>query len=116
MKAVSYLLIGIFSAFMCTGSFAQSTGNFCADRHAAKGVTCVQCHGQNNEITTPDINQCKKCHNADELVEKTKNVKPQNPHVSPHYGNTLECTLCHVQHAEPENYCNQCHSFDFKVK
>ncbi|WP_418545649.1 cytochrome c3 family protein [Parasutterella excrementihominis] len=43
-------------------------------------------------------------------------MKPQNPHVSPHYGNKLDCTLCHLQHAAPENYCAQCHSFDFKVK
>ncbi|WP_418869780.1 cytochrome c3 family protein, partial [Sutterella wadsworthensis] len=38
-----------------------------------------------------------------------------NPHVSPHYGKTLECTNCHLMHQESENYCNQCHEFNFKV-
>lgn len=111
------MLLSCFLAVCFTG-FAQAAeqGKFGADRHVAKGVPCAACHGEKNEISAPDINQCTKCHNSDELVEKTKNVKPQNPHTSPHYSNQLECTLCHVQHAEPENYCAQCHNFDFKVK
>lgn len=116
MKPKSYLWVGFLSLCVCSAAFAQNAEKFCAERHAAKGIACAQCHGENNEITTPDINQCTKCHEPAALAERTKNVKPQNPHSSPHYGNTLECTLCHVQHAAPENYCNQCHSFDFKEK
>ena len=49
-------------------------------------------------------------------MKKTAKVKPTNPHVSPHYGKDLECTNCHMGHMEPENFCNQCHQFDFKVR
>ena len=91
--------------FYFDASFAQESAPLGADRH-----------GERNEITAPDINQCSKCHAPDEIEKKTQGIKPQNPHVSPHYGNKLECTLCHLQHAAPENYCAQCHSFDFKVK
>ena len=62
-----------------------------------------------------DKNDIRAADSVDQLVEKTKNVKPVNPHVSPHYGKTLECTNCHLMHQESENYCNQCHEFNFKV-
>ncbi len=47
---------------------------------------------------------------------KPKDVKPTNPHMSPHYQDTLDCTNCHLMHSEPDNFCNQCHQFDFKVR
>ena len=90
--------------------------SFCSDRHIEKGVKCESCHGQNKEIDSPSIKQCTVCHDSEQLAQKTKDVKPQNPHKSPHYGTQLDCVLCHVQHDEPENYCDQCHSFKFKVK
>ncbi len=40
------------------------------------------------------------------LAAKTANLKPKNPHDSPHYGK---------QHAKSENDCAQCHKFGFKV-
>ena len=58
---------------------------------------------------------CTGCHQIEALVEKTKNVKPTNPHVSPHYGNTLECVNCHMMHGESTNFCDQCHQFNFKM-
>ena len=54
-------------------------------------------------------------HTTVTLVAKTKNVKPQNPHVSPHYQDQLECTNCHHMHEESENFCGQCYDFKFKV-
>ena len=42
-------------------------------------------------------------------------VKPTNPHVSPHYQDQLDCTNCHYMHGETENFCDQCHQFGFKV-
>lgn len=90
--------------------------NFGADRHMSKGINCQSCHGANKEIESPAIQQCKVCHNPAQLAKKTEKVKPHNPHISPHYNTDLDCVLCHVQHAEPENYCAQCHQFNFKVK
>lgn len=112
----SFFLSLSIALFLFDASFAQENTPFGADRHGTKNVTCKECHGEKNEIAAPDINQCSKCHAPDEIEKKTRGIKPQNPHVSPHYGNKLECTLCHLQHAAPENYCAQCHSFDFKVK
>ena len=102
----SFFLSLSIALFLFDASSAQENTPFGADRHGIKNVTCKECH----------INQCSKCHAPDEIEKKTRGIKPQNPHVSPHYGNKLECTLCHLQHAAPENYCAQCHSFDFKVK
>ncbi|WP_350338312.1 cytochrome c3 family protein [Turicimonas muris] len=53
-----------------------------------------------------------KCHDKGGLISKTKALEP-NPHDAPHNG---DCVLCHVQHETPENYCAQCHKFDYKVK
>ena len=81
-----------------------------------QGLQCQTCHGPDmKNPQMPEMATCTGCHNVDQLVEKTKNVKPVNPHVSPHYGKTLECTNCHLMHQESENYCNQCHEFNFKV-
>lgn len=101
-------------ALLCSGAVMAAPMG--ADRHVEKGVSCTSCHGQNNEIEYPTIEQCRTCHNPADVAKKTEKVKPQNPHVSPHYGTELDCVLCHTQHAEPVNQCNQCHSFDFKVK
>ena len=83
---------------------------------AAMGLTCEACHGPDKaNPATPDIKTCTQCHNTKDLVEKTKDVKPTNPHVSPHYQDQLDCTNCHYMHGETENFCDQCHQFGFKV-
>ena len=89
--------------------------DFGADRHGAKGVACASCHGAKNEVAYPSIEQCSKCHNPADMEKKTKDMKPSNPHTSPHYGNQLDCVNCHVQHGETVNFCDQCHTFGFKV-
>ena len=82
--------------------------------HQLKDVTCVKCHGKGKMEAVP-MDTCVKCHNPDRLVEKTAKVKPENPHTSPHYGNTLDCNACHHQHQKSENFCAQCHKFYFTV-
>ena len=80
-----------------------------------KPVACASCHGAKNEVAYPSIEQCSKCHNPADMEKKTKDMKPSNPHTSPHYGNQLDCVNCHVQHGETVNFCDQCHTFGFKV-
>ncbi len=82
--------------------------------HQLSGVTCEKCHGKGKMQAVP-MDTCVKCHNPGKLVEKTAKVKPENPHTSPHYGNTLDCNACHHQHQKSENFCAQCHKFDFKT-
>jgi hypothetical protein len=80
------------------------------------GLDCTKCHGKTKKPEAATMEQCVACHGpAAKLAEKTQTVKPKNPHTSPHYGTELDCNLCHHQHAKSENYCNQCHQFDFKV-
>lgn len=91
---------------------AKMTGSH---THNFAGVTCEKCHGKAQKRQAVEMAKCVTCHNPTKLVEKTSKVKPENPHTSPHYGDSLDCNLCHHQHGKSENYCNQCHKFDFQV-
>jgi hypothetical protein len=83
--------------------------------HALNGVTCAKCHGKTKKPVEVEMKQCAMCHNAEKVASRTAGVKPANPHVSPHYGTDLDCNLCHHQHRKSENYCSQCHKFDFSA-
>lgn len=83
-----------------------------ASKHQKFGVKCESCHGQKNEIGTPEKVQCIQCHNPADL--KKPSLK-EDPHNSPHYPDGLECTVCHVQHEKSVDYCSQCHNFNFKI-
>jgi hypothetical protein len=84
--------------------------------HTLRGIKCVQCHGKMKKPEPVEMSQCVSCHGETaKLAEKTANVKPQNPHQSPHYGTDADCNLCHHQHSKSENFCSQCHSFNFIV-
>ena len=83
--------------------------------HAFKGIQCAQCHGKVKKPEPVEMSRCATCHDAVKLAEKTKDIKPSNPHTSPHYGTDLDCNLCHHQHAKSENYCARCHKFNFIV-
>lgn len=105
------------AAALALASISANAGEKLAENHVAKGLQCQTCHGKDlKNPEMPTIDTCTGCHNVDQLVEKTKGVKPVNPHVSPHYGKTLDCTNCHMMHSESENFCNQCHEFNFKVR
>lgn len=108
------VLVFMVGACLCSQSVFAS--NFGADRHAKLGVSCVVCHGPDEKNPKlPGIEECEQCHNVKALVEKTKHVKPKNPHTSPHYQDRLDCNNCHMMHEPPQNFCQQCHNFDYKV-
>ena len=107
------LALILASACLIFGTTA-SAADFGADRHVARGLECASCHGPDmKNPETPDENTCLKCHNRDQIAEKTNSRLNPNPHKAPHNG---DCTLCHLQHEPEENYCAQCHKFEFKVK
>ncbi len=106
------LLAGAFAL----QSFNAQAGEQLAERHVKAGMNCQSCHGPDlKNPQTPTMETCTGCHAIPQLVEKTKGVKPTNPHKSPHYGDNLECSNCHLMHAESENFCDSCHQFGFKV-
>lgn len=80
----------LFISFLaCIGTFwslPASADDFLADRHGQIGIKCEQCHGTDaKKPEMPSIDTCVKCHPTNALVDMTKNVKPKNPHTSPHY-------------------------------
>lgn len=107
MKKTASLLVVLAAFFTMSSAFSAETPKFGADRHVARGMACVSCHGPDGKSPEyPDQETCLKCHQKDALVEKTKAIGPVNPHKAPHNG---ECTLCHLQHEAPVNYCAECH-------
>jgi hypothetical protein len=83
--------------------------------HQLSGVTCKSCHANPRKPEAVKAAKCLTCHTGEAIFAATAQVKPTNPHGSPHYGKESDCNLCHHQHEKAENYCTQCHKFDFKV-
>lgn len=81
--------------------------------HYLAGIKCTDCHGKNRTAEAITIEKCFSCHKSYEtLITKTAKTKP-NPHKG-HYGET-NCDLCHHQHYKSENFCAQCHFFQYVV-
>jgi hypothetical protein len=83
--------------------------------HQLSGVTCKSCHDNPRKAEPVKAAKCLTCHIGEAIFAATAQVKPANPHGSPHYGKESDCNLCHHQHEKSENYCSQCHNFEFKV-
>ncbi len=83
--------------------------------HQLRGVTCGKCHDDVNSPEPVAKGKCMNCHDMDKVAAITAGVKPTNPHTSPHYGKKSDCNLCHHQHEKSENYCLQCHKFEFRL-
>lgn len=108
MMKFTSLLIALAASFSMSFAFAADAPKFGADRHIARGMTCESCHGKDGKSPEfPDQETCLKCHNKAAVAEKTKDLKPVNPHNAPHNG---DCVLCHLQHEAPVNYCGDCHA------
>ena len=83
--------------------------------HQLAGVTCKSCHDNPRKAEAAKATKCLTCHTGEAIFAATAQVKPTNPHGSPHYGKESDCNLSHHQHEKSENYCSQCHKFEFKV-
>ena len=98
---------------LCQPSYAADA-KMGADRHIAKGLNCQTCHGSDMKNPQfPEEATCVQCHNKEALAEKTKDLPGANPHKAPHNG---DCINCNLQHEPADDYCAQCHKFNFKVK
>lgn len=84
-------------------------------KHQLLGITCVKCHGKAKKQEPVPAEVCQSCHEPEKLAARTSGLKPQNPHTSKHYGTSLDCNNCHHQHSKSEDFCIQCHSFNFKL-
>lgn len=98
------------------GSTMAKTATTLDQTHFAKGVKCATCHGTSQPREAVTMVTCIKCHNTKKLAQKTKNLKPTNPHDNRHFGTETDCLHCHHVHKKSENYCATCHQrFDFKI-
>jgi len=114
-----------------------SNSHFEANKHAAAGVTCHNCHDSSiptqveqlwkyatADYKTPIEKRsfgtkvfCGRCHDLATVISKTALVNvstfaDENPHNS-HVG-FLECNSCHSQHEESQLSCKQCHTFEWE--
>ncbi len=77
--------------------------------HLLRGVFCSDCHGTKKIFSLVGTDRCLKCHiNGQKVASLTDTLDP-NPHDSIHYGQDLDCDLCHHMHKKSELYCNHCH-------
>lgn len=106
----------ILSCLACLVTSSVYAANL-AEIHQNKGIVCKNCHGE-KQTEAPEEGICQKCHPIDALVKKTTPIDKtkQNPHYSPHYLDSLECTNCHKAHQPSVDFCASCHDFNFKVK
>lgn len=84
--------------------------------HAGKGVSCSDCHGDNNQREAVPMIKCLECHDTKDVAKATAQLKPSNPHDNRHFSTETDCNYCHHQHKASENFCTPCHlRFEFKV-
>lgn len=104
-------LLSICLTLLSFSSFAAADTDpiMDADKHLMKGLKCQTCHGPDlSKPRYPDQKICTQCHAKNALASKTEGQLPGNPHAAPH---NAECTLCHLQHEKPVDYCATCHKF-----
>ena len=81
MKMTTLILASLCAATFAFGTAQAADQKFGADRHVGMGLSCETCHGPDKaNPQEPTIDTCKQCHDVKALVEKTKDVKPANPH------------------------------------
>ncbi|MBO6639925.1 MAG: cytochrome c3 family protein [Roseitalea sp.] len=87
-------------------------------QHMLAGITCADCHGEEDVVAPAPMTteQCLVCHGPLEaLGALTADVQPTNPHMTPHGPTFAECDLCHQVHEPSQNFCADCHDFEFVV-
>lgn len=114
-RSAGYLLVAVLIA----ASFAILAGRgeaqeLLLQKHIGKGMVCTACHQENPPATAVKTKTCLTCHGPyDKLADKTEGKAAQNPHAS--HNGELDCDSCHHVHKVSDNYCAQCHQFEFKV-
>jgi fumarate reductase flavoprotein subunit len=110
---LSLLVVGL-AAITFTIESSGSEGPLLLQKHLDKGAVCSGCHQENPPAKPVTEDKCLACHGTyEQLAKKTEGKNAANPHAS-HNGD-ISCDSCHHVHKASENYCAQCHQFEFKV-
>ncbi len=107
-KIILFVLMGLL-LFPAPRVFA---GQPMKPHHRDSGLSCADCHAAEPAASVP-MEQCLNCHQLPE--PKNDYHGAPDKHDSPHYGPELECENCHHEHEASEDFCAQCHEFDFQV-
>lgn len=101
------------SALLAVGATAPASAaeTKAAGSHAS--LPCDTCH-KGGEMKAPEKETCLTCHESYAAVAKRTEKMNPNPHFS-HRGEP-QCSNCHSMHAKPRFECNDCHTFDIKMK
>jgi hypothetical protein len=93
---------------------AAETEGFLSGKHIKNGINCEDCHsGEKEPKTNADVQPCLDCHGGYAGMAEATETLEVNPHAS-HEGE-LPCSECHKSHTPSIDYCEQCHTFSFKV-
>lgn len=114
-RAMRTALLTLLGLGVAVAADAADGSHFLADRHAERGVKCVDCHGAGTPTADVSANQCLKCHGG---TYKALAAKTDSDDINPHDTHLGEqpCTTCHAGHKQPQLSCDGCHEFpDIKV-
>lgn len=110
MLKIQSILGGMAAAAVLLGGLSGAA-------YANPGMTtkhkldCAACHVDG--ATKPaSASQCLTCHKRETFGSNYELENGEaNPHVPLHYDrDTIDCMLCHREHAESVNYCSACHA------
>ena len=83
--------------------------------HGLLGIGCGGCHKDSTKFGQLSTADCLACHQSFVSVAARTQTRRPDPHNSPHYGNSVDCDLCHRIHTFSENFCAQCHDWKLTV-
>ena len=87
-----------------------------AHAHMLNGLSCGDCHDRGAPSGAfSGMKKCLSCHEGGKEVAARTGGKDPNPHDSDHYGTDMDCEVCHHMHRQSENFCMQCHDFEWIV-
>jgi len=80
--------------------------------HTLAGNDCETCHME-NPAEAPTMEDCFACH--EDYAESENYLNPTLPKVHDSHMGDLACDLCHKIHGKSENFCAQCHDWNYIV-
>lgn len=114
MRKYGAVFIFCFVPFIFSLTALAADKVFLGDRHVKEfGLECSGCHGEKPPAKAVATEKCVTCHGSlEDIGENTELKDLPNPHIN---HNDLYCEDCHKGHKPPENYCNGCHDFNYRI-
>jgi hypothetical protein len=91
-----------------------AAAEYLADRHAARGIDCEDCHREGAPFRPAKSAPCEGCHGDNDAVAKLTAKSRPNPHFT-HLGD-VACLECHRAHQPSRLVCDDCHRFAIKFR